>query len=118
VTGPHPDVATGTIQLREALGAIARALEAADLDGLLRAEGTLGDALRRLSTLPPDVADADRALVRQEVRASRIMLRRCRRLGHVLLEVARVSLEAQGRVPGYGRQDQVAVFAPRTVTTG
>jgi hypothetical protein len=104
--------------VREALEEIAAALTAADLDGLLRAEATLELAMRRLASLPPNLAQADRDAIRREVHAARQSLNRCRSLGSALLDVVRLSLEAQGRNPGYGRHDDPSRgYGPRAVNT-
>jgi hypothetical protein len=113
VTIQGNDVAAATARLREALEEIAAALEAADLDRLLQAEGGLELAMRRLVTLGPSLAAADRTTIRLEIRAARHTLSRCRTLGATLLDVVRLSLEAQGRNPGYGRHDAgAAAFGP------
>jgi hypothetical protein len=110
------DAAAATARLREALEEIAAALEAADLDRLLQAEGGLELAMRRLVTMGPTLAAADRAAIRLEIRAARHTLSRCRMLGATLLDVVRLSLEAQGRNPGYGRrEDAAAAFGPRAL---
>ena len=118
MTSQGREVAAGTAQLRSALEQVAAALTAADLEALLRAEGSLEEALRRLSALPKDLSTSDRDALRLEVRAARHTLDRCRLLGGALLDVVRLSLDAQGRAAGYGRQrDSHALFAPRTVNT-
>ena len=118
MTGQGRDVAACTARVREALEEIAGALTAADLDALLRAEGSLELALRRLATVPADLAAADREAIRLEVRAARQSLNRCRTLGAALLDVVRLSLEAQGRNPGYGRHEEPSVtYGPRAVNT-
>jgi hypothetical protein len=118
VTEQGRDIALCTAQVREALEEIAAALTAADLDGLLRAEATLELAMRRLASLPPNLAQADRDAIRREVHAARQSLNRCRSLGSALLDVVRLSLEAQGRNPGYGRHDDPSRgYGPRAVNT-
>ena len=53
-----------------------------------------------------------------EIRTARQSLDRCRSLGGVLLDVVRLSLEAQGRGPGYGRTtDPAASYGPRALNT-
>jgi len=118
VTDQGRDVAAATARLREALDEIAAALTAADLGALLRAEGNLELATRRLSALPMNLAAADRETIRTEVRAARQTLNRCRTLGTTLLDVVRLSMEAQGKNPGYGRHDTpAAAYGPRAVNT-
>jgi hypothetical protein len=118
VTAPPPDVAASTRQLRAALDRIATALTSADLSTLLAAEADLELALRRLASLPPGLTSSDRENVRLEIRNARASLQRCRALGGVLLDVVRVSLDAQGRGPGYGREaDPAAGYARRAVDT-
>ena len=109
------EAAAATAQLREALEGMAAAMTAADLDALLQAEGALEAALRRLAALPATLTPSDRVAVRIEVRAARHTLQRCRRLGATLLDVVRLSLEAQGKNTGYGRNNDAAAYAPRTV---
>ena len=61
---------------------------------------------------------ADREAIRLEIRTARQSLDRCRALGGVLLDVVRLSLEAQGRGPGYGRTtDPAASYGPRALNT-
>ena len=118
MTGPAPDVAASTRQLRAALDRIATALTAADLSTLLAAEADLEVALRRLASLPPGLSITDRENIRLEIRHARGSLQRCRALGGVLLDVVRTSLEAQGRGPGYGREaDPAAGYTRRAVDT-
>ena len=110
------EAAAATAQLREALERMAAAMTTADLDALLEAEGALEAALHRLAALPETLTLADRDVVRAEVRAARLTLQRCRRLGAALLDVVRLSLEAQGRHTCYGRNNDAAAYAPRTVS--
>jgi hypothetical protein len=118
VTDQGRDVAESTARLREALEEIAAALQAADLDRLLRAEGHLELALRRLAAAPANLAAMDREAIRLEIRAARQTLNRCRTLGSTLLDVVRLSLEAQGRNPGYGpHQEAPVVYGPSAINT-
>jgi hypothetical protein len=118
VTEQGRDVAACTVRVREALEEIAAALTAADLDALLQAEATLELAMRRLASVPPNLAKADRDAIRREVHAARQSLNRCRSLGSALLDVVRLSLEAQGKNPGYGRhEDPSAGYGPRALNT-
>ncbi len=118
MTGPAPDVAASTRQLRAALDRIASALTSADLSTLLSAEADLELALRRLASLPPGLPTTDQENLRLEIRQARASLQRCRALGGVLLDVVRLSLEAQGRGPGYGREaDPAAGYGRRAVDT-
>jgi hypothetical protein len=89
-------------RVRQALEAAAGALTAADLAGLLRSEGDLELAIRRVPA-PRSLPDEDRAALRAELEAIRRALRRCRRLGGALGDVVSVTLDVQGRTPGYGR---------------
>jgi len=112
------DAQTATADLRRALDRVAGALGEADLDGLLDAENGLELALRRLMTLPRAMPDVDREALRLEIRAARQALDRCRALGGALLDVVRLSLDAQGRSPGYGRhQDAAAGYGARAINT-
>lgn len=117
MTPQSPAVAEATRQLRQALEDIAGALTSANLDALLDAEGALELALLRLSTLPSTLPPSDRDAVRREVQAARQMLQRCRRLGASLMDVVRLSLDAQGRGQGYGRHTD-AVPAQLVSTRG
>jgi hypothetical protein len=118
VTDQGRDVAACTAAVREALEEIATALTGADLDRLLRAEAGLELSLRRLASVPANLPAADRDAIRLEVRAARQSLNRCRTLGAALLDAVRLSLEAQGRNPGYGRHEESHVsYGPRAVNT-
>jgi hypothetical protein len=62
--------------------------------------------------------DIDRHELRLEIRAARQALDRCRALGGALLDVVRISLDAQGRGPGYGRHDNpAAASGARSINT-
>ena len=103
-------------RVRRALEHTAAALTAADLEGLLRSEADLELALKTL-TAPPSLPPEDRQALRQELDASRKALLRCRRLGGALLDVVRLSLDAQGRTAAYGRPGApAATYSPRRVT--
>jgi hypothetical protein len=107
-------VVQATGHLREVLERTAEALAAADLEALLRSEVDLALAITNVTpsrALTPD----DRVAIRAEVEGLQQALVRCRRLGGVLLDVVRVSQEAQGRMPAYGRGDAAA--SPRRVDT-
>jgi hypothetical protein len=118
VTDQGRDAAAITARLREALEETAAALEAADLDRLLRAEAGLELAVRRLSTLPNNLPPATSTALRLEVRSARQALNRCRTLGATLVDVVRLSLEAQGRNPGYGRhQESPVTYGRRAIDT-
>jgi hypothetical protein len=98
-------LAEATAQLRAALEETAEALAAADQDRLLQGELALQLALARLA-VPMTTQDGDaRAALRLEVDRTREALLRCRQLGELLLDVVRMSLEAQGRTSEYGRRD-------------
>jgi len=107
VTG-RAHVVDATARLRAALEQAAGALAAADRDQLLQGELALQLALEGLASRQPPEGDQRRAL-RAEVEGAGRALARCRRLGDVLLDVVRVSLEAQGRAPSYGRRDTQVV---------
>jgi hypothetical protein len=118
VTDQGRDAAATTARLREALEETAAALEAADLTRLLRAEAGLELAVRRLSMLPNTLTAADHTALRLDVRAARQALNRCRTLGATLIDVVRLSLEAQGRNPGYGRhQESPVTYGRRAIDT-
>lgn len=101
-------VVEATTRLGEALEETAQALASADLDRLLRGELALQLALEGLTARQAPEA-AHRDALRHEIARARRALVRCRQLGHALLDVARVSLEAQGRAPAYGRHDAPVV---------
>ena len=112
------DATAATVDLRRALDRVGRALGEADLDGMLDAENGLELALRRLAAVPRPMADVDRHALRLEIRAARQALDRCRALGGALLDVVRISLDAQGRSPGYGRRDNPAAgYGARAINT-
>ena len=112
------DAAAATADLRRALDRVAGALGEADLTGLLDAEGGLELALRRLAAMARSMPDVDRHALRLEIREARQALDRCRALGGALLDVVRISLDAQGRGPGYGRhEDPAAGYGARALNT-
>jgi hypothetical protein len=118
LTKVERDATAATAELRRALDRVARALGEADLDRLLDAENGLELAVRRLMSLPRTMPDVDREALRLEIRAARQALDRCRALGGALLDVVRLSLDAQGRSPGYGRhQDAAAGYGARAINT-
>lgn len=91
-----------TRRLRLALEDAAGSLKSADLEGLLRSEGTLELALKSLE-VPAALAREDRRAMREELQAVRRVLQRCRRLGAALGDVVLTTLDAQGRAPQYAR---------------
>ena len=107
-------VVEATGHLREVLERTADALAAADLHALLRSEVDLALALTNV-TPPRALTPDERIAIRDEVEGLQQALVRCRRLGGALLDVVRVSQEAQGRIPAYGRGDAAA--APHRVDT-
>jgi hypothetical protein len=118
LTKVERDATAATAELRRALDRVARALGEADLDRLLDAENGLELAVRRLMSLPRTMPDVDREALRLEIRAARQALDRCRALGGALLDVVRLSFDAQGRSPGYGRhQDAAAGYGARAINT-
>jgi hypothetical protein len=111
----RPPVVVAVARLRAALEQTATALVAADLDRLLQSEGTLELALRSMPSLA-DLTPDERIAVRDEAARARIQLQRCRRFGDVLLDMVRITFEAQGRGAGYGRRDaSAAEFARRSL---
>ena len=116
--GPDRDATAATAALRDALDRVAGALGEADLDRLLDAENGLELAVRRLAVVSRSIPDVDRDALRLEIRAARQALDRCRALGGALLDVVRISLDAQGRGPGYGRhEDPAAGYGARALNT-
>ena len=91
-------------RLRIALEQAADSLASPRLDTLLACEGLVEAAL---ADLPPlgNLSTGERAAVRAELDRARAALLRCRRLGSSLGDFIRLSFEAQGRTPGYGRAD-------------
>ena len=112
------DATAATAELRRTLDRIALALSTADLEGLLAAENDIELGLRRLALAPRTLPETDRDALRLEVRAARQALDRCRALGGALLDVVRISLEAQRRGPGYGRHENPAAgYGARAINT-
>jgi len=107
-------VVEATGHLREVLERTADALAAADLHALLRSEVDLALAVTNV-TPPRALTPDERIAIRDEVEGLQQALVRCRSLGGALLDVVRVSQEAQGRIPAYGRGDAAA--APHRVDT-
>ena len=117
MTDEGRQVVEAASRLREALEQTAGALSAADLEGLLRSEVGLELALKRV-TLPRSLSPDERDAIRAELEGTRHALLKCRRLGDMLLDVIRLSFEAQGRTPAYGRhQGGVAVYGQQRVNT-
>ena len=100
-----PPIVEAAAQLRAALEDTAQALAAADQERLLRGELALQLALDRLSAPTQPQDPASRAALRLEVDRTREALLRCRQLGETLLDVVRISLDAQGRTLEYSRRD-------------
>ena len=96
---PHP----AAVRLRASLETLAGALAGVQLDALLASETDLADALSEIGRLTPDPS-WDRGSTARELAAARATLTRCRRLGSTLGDVVKISLAAQGRGVGYGRQ--------------
>jgi hypothetical protein len=112
------DAIAATADLRRALDRVAGALGEANLEGVLHAESGLELAVRRLAAAARSMPDIDRDALRLEIRAARQALDRCRALGGALLDVVRISLDAQGRSPGYGRhEDPAAGYGARAINT-
>jgi hypothetical protein len=111
-------VITATADLRRALERVSDALGSANLDGLLQAESHLELAVRRLAASARSASEADREALRLEIRGAGQALDRCRALGGALLDVVRISLDAQGRGPGYGRHENPAAgYGARAINT-
>jgi hypothetical protein len=89
-------------RLRGALEQAADALATPRLDTLLACEVAIEEAL---CDLPPleGLDPAERTFVRGELDRARAAMLRCRRLGTSLGDFIRLTFEAQGRTPGYGR---------------
>lgn len=112
------DATAATADLRRALDRVAGALGEANLDALLDAENGLELALRRLAAVSRSTPVVDRHALRLEICEARQALDRCRALGGALLDVVRISLDAQGRGPGYGRHaDPAAGYGARALNT-
>ncbi len=112
------DATAATANLRRALDRLGRALGDANLEELLGAEHGLELAVRRLAAVSRSMPDVDRDALRLEIRTARQALDRCRALGGALLDVVRLSLDAQGRGPGYGRhEDPAAGYGARAINT-
>lgn len=110
-------VVDGTERLMQALEQTSSALTTADLDALLRSEVSLELALKGVK-VPGSLALEDRQKIRAQAERTRQALLRCRRLGDALLDVVRLTMEAQGRPQAYGRPDTTAAsYGPRRVNT-
>lgn len=96
---PHP----AAVRLRGELEQLASALAGVRLDALLASETRLADTLAEIARQTPGER-WDRTATARELAAVRATLTRCRRLGSTLGEFTRISLAAQGRQSGYGRQ--------------
>ena len=104
-----------TAQLRAALEDTAQALGGADQEGLLRGELALQLALERLSARIQAADGVSREALRLEAHRMRDALLRCRQVGDILLDVVRMSLQAQGRTPEYSRRDMAPPPQPPRV---
>src|SRR5438132_2975434 len=103
--------------LRQALDQVGDALASPNLEALLKGEAAIEGALAQLPAAA-DGSPEERARLRVELERARTALLRCRRLGASLMDFARVTMEAQGRAVGYGRNnDSTAAFAGRTLNT-
>jgi len=97
-TDPH----AAARRLRATLDRLSRDLATANLDGLLACEADLASALSDLGDR--SLLDAaTRGATARELRAARLALTRCRRLGATLGDLTRLSLAARGAGPSYGR---------------
>jgi hypothetical protein len=118
MTDQGRQIVEAVASLRSALDRTAQALVTANLDELMRSEGALELAVRSMP-VPVGVPEDLRVQIREDVDRARRLLQRCRHYGDVLLDVVRLSLEAQGRTSGYGpRHVPVVPFAPRLDTKG
>lgn len=89
-------------RLRAALDSVAVAMAAADTQALLEAEPHLASALAavtRLTTVSPAARDA----LRDEIVRTQQAVDRCRQMGAAAIDVARVTLDAEGWPSDYGR---------------
>ena len=117
MTAQRRPVVAAVARLRAALELTAAALVTANLDQLLQSEGMLELALRGMPSLT-GLTPEDRTAVREEATRARLQLLRCHRFGDVLLDVVRITFEAQGRGSGYGPRDVPAVaYARRSFDT-
>ena len=104
-------------RLRAALEGTADALRTANLEALLRSEGNLELALRRMPN-PRTLTPEERSFARDEATRALLQLQRCRRFGNVLLDTVRITFEAQGRSMGYGPREVPAMpYARRSLDT-
>jgi len=95
-----PRPAPAAARLRSALEATADALAVPNLEALLNVESALTAALAALPTIR-SLDAAGREVAREDLAAAQAALARCRRLGAVLGEFVRVSLDARGQGIGY-----------------
>jgi hypothetical protein len=91
-------------RLRAALEDTAAALAGADLDRLLASDALLQKVLGEIHAGPVQIRSGPvpaTPALRAEVEHARAALRRCRRLGAVVGDYVRLSLDAQGAGLGY-----------------
>jgi hypothetical protein len=104
LSGARPDVVVAAARLRAALDDTAAALAGADLDRLLATDALLQKVLSEIHAGPVQPwsghGTATPAL-REEIEQAQAALRRCRRLGAVVGDFVRLSLDAQGAGLGY-----------------
>ncbi len=93
-------VLEATLRLRASLDAIAGALASPDVARLVAAEADLADALTEVGSIR-GVDRADRHALAAELIRARAALGRCRVLGAVAADAARLTLAAQGRSESY-----------------
>jgi hypothetical protein len=103
-----------TTRMREALEALAAALAAPDLEGVLASEPQLARAVADATEIT-GVAPADREAMIAELIKAHQALARCRALGQSLADVTDDTLVACGRAGAYGRGGHAE---PRPAFTG
>jgi hypothetical protein len=112
-------VLEATERLRASLDVIAGALASPDVTRLIAAESDLAASLADISAIHL-VEPFDREAVAGEVMRARAVLHRCRTLGAIVTDVARMTLAAQGRSDSYGRtgtSDPAAAMRGRDFAT-
>ncbi|MBI4475690.1 MAG: hypothetical protein HY654_00865 [Acidobacteria bacterium] len=88
--------------IRVALEHLAAMLVTPNLEGLLESESRLRLLAGNLPSGRIDAGDRETAV--HELAGAREALIRCRQLGVSLMEFVRLSFDARGETPGYGRR--------------
>lgn len=96
--------------LRQALEALATALDSGDSTSVLAQQAALQAALR---AAPGALDAAYRDAVRHDLLATRAALTRCRAIGAATADLTRITLEALGRTGAYSRHGAGASGGPR-----